>query len=89
VDVCTSAPWRKDDLFRAVQIDVKAFNIQQGGYLGQFRQLVAHVVDNREKRSLWLKFVAMAQSLNMIGTRSVMAGVHDIIKNPSVVNSSP
>ena len=49
-DVCTSAPWRKNDLSRAVQIDVEAFDIQQGGYLGRFFQLVVHVVGSRGQR---------------------------------------
>jgi len=49
----------ENNLFRPVQIDVEGFNVQQGGYLGWFCQLVVHVVGNREDRSsmetLWLK----------------------------------
>jgi len=47
----TSAPWRKDDLLRAVQIDVEVFDIQQGGYLGRFCQFVVHVAGDREERN--------------------------------------
>ena len=48
--VCTSAPWRKNDLFRAIQIGVEAFNVQQGGYLCRLSLLEVHVAGSQEQR---------------------------------------
>jgi hypothetical protein len=35
-DVCTSTPWGENDLLRAVQVDVEAFDVQERGYLSRF-----------------------------------------------------